>query len=247
MNAPTMSNKARCLLISGASRGIGAALAKLRYERGDHLLLMSRSPCSQGWDPSRVSQLHIDLSESKELPRRLREQLRDFPPLDAVVSNAGDGRAIAHLEQLSPAQIEASIRTNLLSHILVARSVWPQLRAQARADLIFTGSEAALAGSPRGSVYCASKFGLRGFAQSLRAEAAGSGVRVGIIHPGPVSSQFFDELDFAPHPSALASSSPESIAAQISWMLDAPQDCVVDELVISPRRRQFVKKRPGES
>lgn len=239
MNAP------RTILISGASRGIGAALAKLRHQRGDRLVLLSRSQGSTAWNCDRVSEHPVDLSDLAQLSRTLKSIFDEHPSLDAVVSNAGQGRAIAHLEQLSPAQIEASIRTNLLSHMWLARLVWPRLRAQDRADLIFTGSEAALAGAPRGGVYCAAKFGLRGFAQSLRAEAVGSGLRVGIVQPGPVSSSFFDQLDFEPLPTPQATISPQSVAAQISWLLDAPEDCVIDEVVLSPRKRGFRKKKPS--
>lgn len=237
----------RSILISGASRGIGAALARLRHERGDQLILLSRSQSPQPWHDARVHHYGVDLSDRGQITRTLKTILAAHPQVDAVISNAGDGRAIAHLEQLSPVQIEASIRTNLLSHMWLARLVWSTLRAQERADLIFTGSEAALAGAPRGGVYCAAKFGLRGFAQSLRAQAAGSMLRVGIVQPGPVSSSFFEDLDFEPHPSQDASMTPESVARQISWMLDAPADCVVDEVVLSPRNRQFRKKKTSRS
>lgn len=239
-----MHTHPRTILISGASRGIGAALARLRYERGDRLILLSRSEARGDWDPQRVQQHRVDLSCAAQLAKTLKSILSTHPKLDTVISNAGEGGAIAHIEQLSPSQIEASMRTNLLSHMWLAKGVWSTLRGQERADLIFTGSEAALAGSPRGSVYCAAKFGLRGFAQSLRAEAVGSSLRVGIIHPGPVSSSFFDDLDFEPAKNSEASTAPHTVAEHISWMLDAPQDCVIDEMVVSPRKRQFRKKRP---
>lgn len=236
-------NKPRTILISGASSGIGAALATLRCAQGDRLVLLSRRPPISLSDPKSFTHYPVDLSDPQAVETTFKTILKHHPKLDAVISNAGDGRAITHIEQLSPAQIEASIRTNLLSHMWVTRWVWPSLRAQDRADLIFTGSEAALAGAPRGSVYCAAKFGLRGFAQSLRAEAVGTGLRIGIVHPGPVSSPFFDDLDFAPTDAPGASISSKSVAAQISWLLDAPNDCVVDEVIISPKKRQFRKKK----
>ena len=69
------------------------------------------------------------------------------------------------------------------------------------------GSEAALAGTAQGSLYCAAKFALRGLAQALRAECARAGIRVTLVNPGMVQSPFFDELDFRPGPEPLTTTS----------------------------------------
>ena len=64
--------------------------------------------------------------------------------------------------------------------------------------MVLIGSEAALAGGARGAVYSATKFALRGFCQSLRQESAAAGIRVTLINPGMVRTDFFDQLDFEP-------------------------------------------------
>ena len=70
----------------------------------------------------------------------------------------------------------------------------PKLKRNGNSRVIYMGSEAALRGAKRGSLYCAAKFGLRGFAQSLRQECASSGVHVSIINPGMVNTPWFDRL-----------------------------------------------------
>jgi short-subunit dehydrogenase len=87
---------------------------------------------------------------------------------------------------------------NFVSQSFLAKEFLPALKRKALADLIFIGSEAALAGSRKGSIYCASKFALRGFSQSLRDECAKSSVRVSLINPGMVKTDFFQSLTFEP-------------------------------------------------
>jgi NADP-dependent 3-hydroxy acid dehydrogenase YdfG len=99
------------------------------------------------------------------------------------------------------------------------------------------GSEAALQGGQKGALYCAAKFGLRGLAQSLREEAAGKGVRVGIINPGMVQSDFFQELDFRPGPEPHQHLLPEDVAAAAMLMLNARPGTAIDEINLSPRSK----------
>ena len=150
--------------------------------------------------------------------------------------NAG-GPAFGNLEELSQRQVREYIDLNLTSHLLVARTTLPLLKRQEKSDMILIGSEAALRGGKRGSIYCAAKFGLRGFAQSLRQECASSGVRVTIIHPGMVRTGFFDDLDFAPGEATDNAVEPEDVAAAVNLVLNARPGTVFDELTLSPLKK----------
>ena len=108
--------------------------------------------------------------------------------------------------------------------------------------LIFTGSEAALTGTQKGSLYCAAKFALRGFAQALRAETARSGLRVTLINPGMVQSPFFDELDFQPGDDADNYILPEDVAEVITQALMARDGTVIDEINLSPQKKVRTSK-----
>ena len=160
------------------------------------------------------------------LPRRNQ---RVFPsllnslaqPLRILVNNAGIGK-MGHLEQLSAADIEKVLATNLLGHILVTKHCLPVMKQHhAYSDLIFISSESARQGGKEGSVYCAGKFGLRGFAQSLRPECAKAGVRVNLINPGAVRSAF-DELHFEPGPEAEHAILPADVAAIVLAVVNSP-------------------------
>lgn len=245
-NNPDKSDKPdkppRTLLITGASRGIGAKLAQIRQARGDTVLALSRHRPSWDLAPN-CHHIPFDLNELSKIDATMQKLIADFPHLDAVVSNAGNGHGIATLEQLNYAQIEASLRLNLHAHIHLSRSLWVHLKTRSPAHLVFVGSEAALAGAPSGAIYCAAKFGLRGFAQSLRAEARRSDLAVSIVHPGPVRSSFFDELNFAPGPDPKSASEVDSVAEALSFIIDSRVDSVIDEIVLSPRQRNVARKR----
>jgi NADP-dependent 3-hydroxy acid dehydrogenase YdfG len=99
-----------------------------------------------------------------------------------------------------------------------------------------------LTGGKEGSVYCASKFGLRGFAQSLRLECAKSEIRVSLINPGAVRTAFFDDLHFEPGDRAENAIQPEDVAATVLSILAMRGGTVVDEINLSPRKRVWQSK-----
>ena len=147
------------------------------------------------------------------------------------------------LEQWSVAALNDAIQMNLTSHMALARYVMPHLRKKSTSDLIFMASEASHATSKNGSVYCAAKFGLRGFAQVLRQEGASSGVRVSTIMPGFVRTPFFDDLNFEPGEEDENAITPACIAATVSHILAAPPSVVFDEVRVSPLKKVLVRKK----
>ena len=153
-----------------------------------------------------------------------------------MVSNAG-GPAFGNLEELSSRQIEDGIALNLTSHMLVARTTLPWLKHRDQSDLVLIGSESALRGGKRGSVYCAAKFGLRGFGQSLRQECASGGVRVTMIHPGMVRTSFFDDLDFEPGAADDQAVFADDVAQAVELVLAARPGTVFDEITLSPLKK----------
>ena len=87
-------------------------------------------------------------------------------PVKALINNAGIGR-MGFLEQLSVKDIRLVMDTNLTSQVIVTKAFLPLLKKQGEGDILFMGSEAALKGARQGSIYCASKFAVRGFSQAL--------------------------------------------------------------------------------
>lgn len=223
-------------LVSGASRGIGRAISERLLAADCRVAGIGRHFDSTlgehpGFDP-----VVLDLSLLDELPEQFKLLRKRFPVVDGVVCGAGYGR-FGSLEQFSHQQIRALIDLNLTSQILLAGAFLPVLKKQGHGNLVFIGSEAALSGGRNGAVYCASKFALRGFAQSLREECSASGVRVGIVNPGMVATEFFQNLDFRPGGSPDQHLTPQDVADAVWLMLNTRQGALVDEINLSPQKR----------
>ncbi len=235
------ASRKRCVLITGASRGIGKAAAQSLINNGHCVVGMARSTETM---PIGTIGINIDLSDLQALASLLKNLLEKYP-IDAVVCNAGIGD-IGALENFSIEQITASLSFNLISPLAVARLCMPTLRSRQRSDLVFVGSESAIRGQRFGSVYSAAKFGLRGAAQALRHECSAANCHVGIVNPGMVRTGFFDNLDFGPGPECHHALSVQDVATAIVSMIEAPDHAIIDEITISPRQH-VVKRKPKHS
>ena len=237
-------NTNKTILLSGASSGIGRATASLLLDRGYRVLGLARDfskfPCT---DENFVA-IPVDLSALDTLPAFLEQLLGEHGPVDGVICNAGKGR-FASLEEFSYAQIRSLLELNLTSQIFLARALLPGMKQRKSGTLIFMGSETALNGARRGTVYAAAKFGLRGLTQSLREECSASGIRVSIINPGMVKTEFFDELDFQPGNDSDNFILPEDVAEAILLVLEARPGTVFDEINLSPQKKVILSSRPA--
>jgi 3-hydroxy acid dehydrogenase / malonic semialdehyde reductase len=117
----------------------------------------------------------------------------------------------------------------------------PTLKKRKDGKIILMGSESALQGAKQGSIYCATKFALRGFAQSLRHECRHAGIAVTLINPGPVNTPFFDKLDFAPASLEENAIHPNWIAKTILHLLSLDNHAVIEEINLQPMIR-IIKK-----
>ncbi|MEN8178999.1 MAG: SDR family oxidoreductase [Pseudomonadota bacterium] len=233
----------RKILVTGASRGIGAAISRRLLDEGIEIVGIGRDFSSWSRIPEGMEVVELDLSDLEKLPHRLGEIARAHPELDGLVLNAGYGR-FGSLEEFSYHQIREMVDTNLVQHLFIARTFLPRIKKLSTGDLIIIGSEAALSGGKRGAVYSACKFGLRGLAQSLRDECSGNGVRVSLINPGMVSTDFFEELDFAPGPDATNHLRPDDIAEAVVMILKAHPGTVFDEINLNPLKK-VIQFRPA--
>ncbi len=231
----------RTFLISGASSGIGRAIAKNLLKQGHQVIGISRDYNRFKVSKENFYPVQLDLSRLKELPLKANELLQAFPGLDGVIFSAGIGR-FGSLEEFSYEQIDTLMTTNFTAHVYLTRAVLPYLKRKTKSDLIYIGSEAALKGSRKGTVYCASKFALRGFTQALREECSKDGVRVCLINPGMVKTSFFDDLAFEPGGYAVNYLNPEDIAEAVSYVVNSRPGTVIDEINLNPATKVIQKK-----
>ncbi len=175
--------------ITGASSGIGAALAKAWLADGGSCVLSGRNVAAldevAAADRSRCLILPFETTDYAALSAMVEQAVAFTGQIDVLVNNAGiSQRSLAIDTDLSVYQ--RIIDVDLLAPIALTQALLPQLVAQGSAQLVMISSVAGKAGVPMRTAYCAAKHGLIGYADALRAEVAGQGVKVLVVAPGSV-------------------------------------------------------------
>jgi NAD(P)-dependent dehydrogenase (short-subunit alcohol dehydrogenase family) len=181
-----MSLDGKTAVITGASRGIGAAVAHALHERGVNLGLASRSGDDLGLDG--VVAQECDVRDPAALRRMCDETAERFGGIDILVANAGVG-AYSPVHELSQEWVDELIDVNLKGTIYAVRAALPHMLGR-EGDIVAVGSVAGLRGLPHETVYCASKFGQVGFIRALDHELREQGIRATNVCPGGVATNF---------------------------------------------------------
>ncbi len=200
------------ILITGATGGIGHAIARALHRRGGKLILTGRridvlEPLAAELD---ARALAADLSDAAEVDRLVEET----GEVDILVANAALP-ASGRLETYTQEQIDRALDVNLRVPIVLAHALVEGMVARGHGHLLFVSSLQGKAATPGASLYCASKFGMRGFASGLRADLHASGVGVSTVFPGFIrdSGMFADsgvEL-----PSGVGTRTPQDVARAV--------------------------------
>lgn len=184
-----MRRETRHILITGATGGIGAATALAIADAGTRLSLAARDPqrlqalaAELAGKAAAVATFSADLTVADSCRDLVMRAIAEQGPIDVVVNCAGanDFQRFAAAE---PATIERLILTNFLAPVLLTRAALPEMLVRRRGRIVNIGSVMGGVGFAGFAVYCATKFGLRGFSEALRRELKGSGVAVTYIAP----------------------------------------------------------------
>ena len=233
--------ESRTLIVTGASSGIGRCIVERQLRAGTRVLGVARD-FSNGPDQSDLFvRIELDLSDLGAVAKNMRALAQQYPGVTGVICSAGRGQ-FGSLEEFSYADIRSLMDLNFTSQAYVIRAFLPNLKSNRRGDIIIIGSEAALIGGAPGGIYSASKSALRSLAQSLRAEGAKSGVRVTMINPGMVRTNFFQTLDFEHGHDQDNFIEPEDVAQAVSFVLETRQNTVIDEINLTPLKKVIRKK-----
>lgn len=208
----------RAAIITGASRGIGAAVARAFAERGARVGLLSRGGEDLGL-PGAVG-VACDVTSREAVAVAVDEVAAAFGRLDCVVANAGVGMYGPFLE-LDPAHLEAMIDVNLKGTLYTAAATLPHLVAAGGGDFVSLASVAGLRGFPGEAVYCASKFGQLGFTRALDHELREHGIRATNLCPGGVATEFAMGHGRGPG-STEGMLSPEEVAETVVFCVTRP-------------------------
>ena len=167
----------RIAVVTGSSSGIGKTTANRLLDAGFTVIGLARHHDQYTMKHARYHPRVVDLSDIENLDKIAVEISKNYPKISVVVCNAGFGD-FRHLENFSHMQIQEFLNVNLVSHIVLCRHMVSGMKKLGQGDIIIVGSEAALMGKRKATLYSSAKFGMRGFAQSLRDEVGSSGLRV---------------------------------------------------------------------
>lgn len=226
-------------IVTGVSRGIGAAITSYLLECNWRVIGLSRTdPGLESID--NFEHITVDLADLPAV-KAVAAQLSKCDAIDAVICAAGVGR-FQGAEGFSIAQIEHLLRVNFSANAVLLGELLPKLKKQRHGRIVVVGSEAALQGARLGSIYCATKFALRGYCQSLRMECRGAGVSVTMIQPGLTRTGFYDELHFNPGSLDHQALEVADVSTCVAQILSLPAHAVVEELVLQPLQPCVEKK-----
>lgn len=180
-------------LVTGASSGIGAATARELAGRGARVILAARRADKLAEQVATITSaggqataIEADIADPAALERLAREAVAIYGRVDALINNAGMGSR-AHYADVDPMEIEQVVTVNLMAPMLLTRYLLPGMMERKRGAIVCVASVAGhIATRP---VYSATKFGIRGFALSLRRQLRGSGVSVSVVSPGFVRTE----------------------------------------------------------
>ena len=199
-------------IVTGASRGIGRAIAESLGAAGARLAL-----CAVQEEP-RFGDFagRCDVSDARSVAAFMSAAEERLGPPDVLVINAGVLER-APLEELSEAQWDRVLDVNLKGAFLCARAVWPAMRARRRGRIIAIGSISGTLGTPLASAYNASKWGLTGFIKSIAEEGREHGIFCALVLAGSTDTDMLRQTPFEPE------ITPPEIAAVVRYLaMDAP-------------------------
>ena len=184
------------MLVTGASRGIGRAVAVAAAARGARVGLVARSADDLAAVGDEIERLGgrasiavADLTQRGELPPAFETVHADLGPIDVLVNNAGIGSWGPFVE-VSAEDADRVIALNLVAVLDLTRLVLPEMIRRRGGHIVNIGSVAGRLGVPFESIYSTTKFGLAGFTEALAVEVAPFGVGVSMVNPGPVATTF---------------------------------------------------------
>lgn len=188
------------VLITGTSTGIGRVTAQHLAANGWRVFatmrnLEKKGPLERALKEAGVDQrvtiAQLDVNDPASIESAAASILAQIGnKLDAVVHNAGVAIAGAH-EDLPDAEIRRVMETNFFGVLALTRAVLPAMRAQGSGRIVLVSSQSAFAGQPANSIYCASKWALEGWAESIAYELDGFGIDVALIEPGPYQTEIW--------------------------------------------------------
>ncbi|MEO6446089.1 MAG: SDR family oxidoreductase [Gemmatimonadaceae bacterium] len=224
------------VVVTGASRGIGLAIARRLVEEGARVAMLARTASDLQQEATlmgeRAWDVPCDLADGGAVERALERILERMGPPDILVNNAG-AFLLGALGSTSGPDVQRVFDVNLAAPYRLTNAVVPAMRERGRGHIVTIGSIADRHPFPENGAYAASKFGVRAMHEVLREELRGTGVRASLVSPGPVDTPLWDPIapddrpGFTPRASMLRA---EAVADAVLWVVTRPEAVNIDEL-----------------
>lgn len=223
--------------MTGASRGIGLAVADELRAAGAHTVRLARSLSDGAAD--RETTLRCDVTRPEEVARAVRSVETDLGVPDIVVNNAGVF-FVKRLAETTADMFAQSIATNLTGPFLIAHALVPAMVRRGNGHLVTIGSSSDRIAYPGNAAYAAGKYGVRGLHEVIAAELAGTGVRTTLVSPGAVDTEMWDPIDpdrtegFRKRADMMRA---EDVAEAVLFAVTREERVTVTEIRMAPTRR----------
>ncbi|GAA4019539.1 SDR family NAD(P)-dependent oxidoreductase [Hymenobacter fastidiosus] len=226
-------------IVTGASRGIGRAIALLLAMQGAKVVCVARSADELTEVALKTAGLAVpaDVADEADAQHVIDEAIRHFGRVDILVCNAGVG-SFNLLEHFSTADWDQMFAVNVKGTFLLCKAILPHLKAQHGGHIVGIVSDVAKRTFQHGAAYGSSKYAQDAVLSTLRKEVRSFGVKVSTIYPGLVDTYFNDSK-----PGRVEAEKthlkPADIAQAVRYVLEAPTHVVVDELMIHPLTQEY--------
>lgn len=230
-----MDINSKTAIVTGASAGLGAVFSKTLVENGATVYGLARSTDKLEENREKFGEefipVTLDITDHQTIIDWVENTFSGNVQPDILINNAGYAR-FGEVDELSPEDWEKMIQTNLSGIFYMTRQFVPLMKNnEATCHIINIASIAGKVGNPQLSGYNASKFGVRGFSESLFKEVRYDGIKVTCFYPGSVATDFFGDKDRETHSNMMQ---PQEVADVLVNILETPDNFLINDITMRP-------------
>jgi NADP-dependent 3-hydroxy acid dehydrogenase YdfG len=227
-------------IISGASRGIGRAIATTLAKHDFNVALLARNKEDlhhlEHEIGANVKVYALDIANEQEVVQAVNDTLKSFGRIDVVINNAGAG-IFKPTEEILAEEWDTLMNTNVKGTFLLTKATLPHMKAQKSGMIIGIASDVSKRVFPSGSLYCATKYAQDAYLSAVRKEVRKDGIKVSLIYPGLVDTYFHNDLEGSLKQNQWLKS--QDIANAVLYICQAPDYVVLDELMVHPISQEY--------